>query len=759
MARNQSILVCLLLLGLGCGDSGPAIDPPLDMVDMSNVVRAITANFENLRMAEGFSIRARIQLDGEMLPPSSYTLVTDSETLSIEDGVLFGQTPGSAQVIVQYEGIDYPFDLEIVEPVYTSLATGLATSCGLATDKTVTCWGSAVAGTSTLQGQEFDEVVVEGNLACGRAGSQVWCWGYTNGHTYPGNYDIGVAGRLNIEPVLDIDANDLNVCALLESGSIQCFGSEGYGQVRTVEGPFVSMSVGQVTVCGLKADSSRTCWGYLGSLIVDEPEGFATEPIEADGDVAFVELLTGATNACGITAERELYCWGTPQTAFFARSFSGRPSEPVLVMEDVKQASLRAYTICAINSYGEMRCFGQAGVGEIPGISASQSNEPVLVEGLWESVSMGNKFGCALSLAGERYCWGADEGGALSGRKTLRPSELSTPATLSNVESLALDESSICYIESGALYCMGVSRQGSAGIGPKSSPEAIRVLGDAEAVTKVQLEHDHGCALTAGGAMYAWGPNGTGVASPVRGAVIEPQLVELPSSAIDMSCNGYHACAVLDDFSLHCWGANNFGQVDPSSQAGNVLAQEVSFMDEGFPAEIRLVEVSPLGTCAVTRRNNVYCWGLDTRGQNTGREFIPKSVPSVKHLLTDEFGHCVQTEEDQLYCWGSHGTIGSLEPQLLDEFIFQAANTFGSLCKLDPDGVRCIGNTREVVAPPSTTNEWIDVHDVEGAVALYGKQYNLCVVDRDGQAHCWGYDYMGLYAAEQWLFDAPTQFE
>jgi alpha-tubulin suppressor-like RCC1 family protein len=40
-----------------------------------------------------------------------------------------------------------------------------------------------------------------------------------------------------------------------------------------------------------------------------------------------------------------------------------------------------------------------------------------------------------------------------------------------------------------------------------------------------------------------------------------PMPVDLPRPAVALAAGGAHTCAVLDDASLMCWGANTVGQL------------------------------------------------------------------------------------------------------------------------------------------------------------------------------------------------------
>lgn len=44
-------------------------------------------------------------------------------------------------------------------------------------------------------------------------------------------------------------------------GTIACWGRKGYGKATPPAGAFVSVSVGDFHVCGVKIDGTVACWG------------------------------------------------------------------------------------------------------------------------------------------------------------------------------------------------------------------------------------------------------------------------------------------------------------------------------------------------------------------------------------------------------------------------------------------------------------------------------------------------------------------
>ena len=75
--------------------------------------------------------------------------------------------------------------------------------------------------------------------------------------------------------------------------------------------------------------------------------------------------------------------------------------------------------------------------------------------------------------------------------------------------------------------------------------------------------------------------------------------------------NGYrHACAVLDNKSVQCWGRNNYGQLGDGTRVDRNVPTAVTGVTN-------VVEIAPgyRHTCALLDNDTVQCWGQNNQGQ------------------------------------------------------------------------------------------------------------------------------------------------
>ena len=76
---------------------------------------------------------------------------------------------------------------------------------------------------------------------------------------------------------------------------------------------------------------------------------------------------------------------------------------------------------------------------------------------------------------------------------------------------------------------------------------------------------DHTCAIDADGAVWCWGTGNSGQLG--TGQTVnrwQPFITDslgVGRTAIDITAGGDHTCAVLDDGTVSCWGANAYGQL------------------------------------------------------------------------------------------------------------------------------------------------------------------------------------------------------
>ena len=125
---------------------------------------------------------------------------------------------------------------------------------------------------------------------------------------------------------------------------------------------------------------------------------------------------------------------------------------------------------------------------------------------------------------------------------------------------------------------------------------------------------DHTCAIDADGAVWCWGTGtsgelGTGQTANRWQPFITDSL-GVGRTAIDITAGGDHTCAVLDDGTVSCWGANAYGQLGDGTNT--LRSSPTQTLPLGRPAVA--VEASMFSTCALLDNGSVSCWGRNHQG-------------------------------------------------------------------------------------------------------------------------------------------------
>jgi alpha-tubulin suppressor-like RCC1 family protein len=190
------------------------------------------------------------------------------------------------------------------------------------------------------------------------------------------------------------------------------------------------------------------------------------------------------------------------------------------------------------------------------------------------SVSTGTDHVCAGLGSGAVACWG-DGGlfrlgytatdtcpGASAGPIMCQ----TTPVTVPGVAAVAVasGHEHTCALGSDmTVYCWGSNDQGQAGA-VASTQEPITNIANISGVTAIAAGRHHNCALIgSSGIIGCWGSSTNLELGSMTGDHFSAIVVPLPRPARSVVAHamGRTTCALLDDGTASCWGANDFGQL------------------------------------------------------------------------------------------------------------------------------------------------------------------------------------------------------
>jgi alpha-tubulin suppressor-like RCC1 family protein len=164
------------------------------------------------------------------------------------------------------------------------------------------------------------------------------------------------------------------------------------------------------------------------------------------------------------------------------------------------------------------------------------------------------------------------------------------------------------------------------------------------------------CAVLDDGSARCWGANGSGQlgdGSTVDRAV--PVKVALPAAtAVAVGAGSGHACAVTSGGAVLCWGANGAGEVSGSPSSGPVFAPATTPVSANATA----VVAGASHTCALLGDGSVRCWGSDALGQlgpNAGSPAVTGAT-----AIAAGANHTCAVVAGAVQCWGddSSGQLG-----------------------------------------------------------------------------------------------------
>jgi alpha-tubulin suppressor-like RCC1 family protein len=251
-------------------------------------------------------------------------------------------------------------------------------------------------------------------------------------------------------------------------------------------------------------------------------------------------------------------------------------------------------------------------------------------------------------------------------------------------------------------------------------------------ISQVVAGYYNGCALLANRQVRCWGygsygANGDGTNDDGNTAVVVRNTLDSGPlvGAVQVAVGAYHACALLTNHQVRCWGYNDTGALgDGTTDDSNLPVPVRNGSDSANLTGVVGISAAGYSTCALLSNGQVRCWGENDYGQLGNNDTsgddkpLPQAVRSISgpgnltNITQIDVGYdsaCARTAGGQARCWG-YGGYGALGNGHEDD------------------------HSRPVI-----------VKSVSGPGALTGVtqisigDYNGCARLNNGQARCWGY--------------------
>ncbi|MEA9357348.1 hypothetical protein SHI21_14070 [Bacteriovorax sp. PP10] len=583
-------------------------------------------------------------------------------------------------------------------------------------------------------GLKARQISTNGEFVCALLNNgQIKCWGNN------GNYQVKTGNNTNHigdqanemgdnlvalnlgtnVKAIQVAASSDHVCALIDDGGVKCWGYNGYGQLGKGHTNIIGSSAAQMgdnllpidlgtnkkaiqisasayNSCALLSDGSHKCWGVnnMGQLGKGNTSSIGVSAGQMGDSLLPIKM--------GKRTSRLLRVAGTKAKISHAH-------------QGIKTVESTTNHACAILENLKLKCWGLSGWGEL-GYSNTTSKGDVagtmgnaLLEvdlgtnAIVKMVAIGQSHTCALMGDSQIKCWGRNTAGALGyGDNTQRGHTTGTMGAAltninlgANVKALQVTagyDSSCALLDDSTVKCWGLNSYGQLGqttsADTNSIPASAIVLG--EKVLSISSGVYSNCAILFSGNVKCWGRNNmgqlgqnntsnygfTGYAMSSLGNI----NLGTGRTALSIVIGDEHACAILDNSSVKCWGSNSSGQLGLGTsvaKVGNAAGDMTGLATVNLGSrKAKQLALGTLHTCVLTEIGTVLCWGSNSNGQLGVGNTTSKGTAAADmgtNLVAVDFGAgrfatqisaglqhtCAVLDDSSVKCWGN-GIYGSL---------------------------------------------------------------------------------------------------
>ena len=588
----------------------------------------------------------------------------------------------------------------------------------------------------------------------------------------------GLDGSTPATTVRSISVGGQHSCANLADGTSVCWGDNSYDQLggfagnsnvpvpvtgldgSTSSASAVLLTTGEINTCAVLADGSAVCWGqgFYGQLGNGSTSASAT-PVDVTG-------LNGSTPASSLPWNQ-----GVGSTLAPPPAATGPGAPHNVMISTPTPTSLEVSWLppfddggSAITDYAiEYRRIGTIAWTSIPrtvstvttyrktgldtGVAYEFRVAAVTANGTgpWNrpetTIAVGGNYSCVVRADGAVSCWGGNESGQLGDNSTtqrLAPvvvSGIDGSSSTAKAESVASAVTHSCALmATGAVKCWGGNSYGQLGDGSqfdRLTPVTVTGIdgsSNASRAVAMSVGGDQSCAIMVDGSARCWGRNdhgqlgdGTTIDGSAPVAVGDSDGSAPDSTVVSIALGDNHSCAVYEDGSARCWGANDRGQLGDGSTVEQHTPTVVSGIDGATSATSgSQIAAGGSNSCVTFVNGSLSCWGANSSGQIGDGTYIDRDVPTAvlgfdgsaasSYVAVVDVASsfaCASLVDGRGKCWGanSYGQVGS------------------------PDGYGSFST-------PVVISLW--AYSEFGVSAISGGGASSCAIRANGSAVCWG---------------------
>ncbi|MDF1504264.1 Ig-like domain-containing protein [Roseisolibacter sp. H3M3-2] len=457
----------------------------------------ITSALDTLEAYQVVQLRATLRDSADAVLADRAVRWTSSNpavaTVDSVTGELTGVDRGTVTVTATSEGKSGTAT-RVVVIRYRSLTTGSEHACDIASGGIAWCWG--INGTEGRLGSgqagafgsfssqpvrvagnlRFNQLSTYGNTTCGIAtNGTLHCWGSNAAFAL----GAGSSAAQSATPVpvaapfglafKQLSVGNQHACAVTIEGRLYCWGPNSSGQLGTgnttwAQTPvaaagaltFASVSAGTDYTCGVTAAGAAWCWGAngLGQLGDGAPPSMgntqSNSPVQVTSGLSFVSISASNQVTCAVANTPAAYCWGRGIDGRLGTGNTGVTStpSPVVVGAQLRSVAVGFSAACGVDlSSSGVWCWGMGANGQLGQVVTNSALTPVRAGGTLRAadVSTANVSGgsgnytCAISADRlTTYCWGRNDKGQLgNGTTTEQTAVNATPSIVVGQRPLA----------------------------------------------------------------------------------------------------------------------------------------------------------------------------------------------------------------------------------------------------------------------------------------------------------------------------------
>jgi alpha-tubulin suppressor-like RCC1 family protein len=317
-----------------------------------------------------------------------------------------------------------------------------------------------------------------------------------------------------------------------------------------------SLAMGQGQSCLAQSDGTVKCWGvrelYASSKAIN------ATPVLVPGLAGVASLSSNPYRFYAVLQDGTVLGPWTPG--------GNLPPQPSGIT-NASAISAGETDPCALLRDGTVECWQEYN-------AATLLTDFQVVENITNATAISSEgctfHACAALATGEVRCWGGNSGGQLGDGTTVTRSGSVAVIGLTNAVQVGVGCSISCAVlQTGQVACWGGMDPGRSGylITPSPTPVTVSGISTATAVSVASITSavsygQHACVLLADGRISCWGGNSHGqLGNSTTTDSKAPVMVSNITDATAVAAGTAYSCAAFDNGSVRCWGLNDQGQL------------------------------------------------------------------------------------------------------------------------------------------------------------------------------------------------------